>query len=93
MVERHEDARFLDTLWFDVPSREIVLQHANKSFFGFWAILRAGCTRMAMTEAESEDIVGGNGAKGRSRRHANETERKRVLGHSGNDMRNTLTQR
>lgn len=49
-VERDEDTRFLDTLWFDVPSCKIILQDANESFLGFGAILRTKFSRTKMAE-------------------------------------------
>ena len=47
--KRGMDVRFLDALGLNVPSCEIVLQHANESFFGFGVVLRTllRCTTVA----------------------------------------------
>ena len=72
------DARFLDTLGFDVPSCEIILQHANKSFLGFGALFRAEW----MVKGRFT-LVQRDGCRDDTRKTGN----KRVLGHSGDDIR------
>ena len=78
MVERDEDARFLDALWLNVPSCEVILQHANESFFGVWAILRAKFSRTT--------VVGRKGRSNEGRGERNGSQGTLVMTQGDNGM-------